>query len=238
MEQKKRIELMDAARGLSLYLMVYHHFFYDLMTFAGAPEQIFYNPVLMLLQHFFAGLFIFISGVSSNFSHSNVRRGLKTLAVALLVTLVTTLMNMPIVFGILHLLGTCMLLYGLTQGFWQKLDERAAWAVPAFCVPGVLLTGRLVGGVPSATPHLWMLGFVTPDFYSADYFPLLPWIFVFLLGAWAGRYVREGRLPKWFYDAKVPLFPTLGRHSLLIYILHQPVLYGLTMFIVWLHGVG
>ncbi len=238
MERKKRIDLMDAARGLSLFLMVYHHFFYDLMVFAGAPQQIFYNPVLELLQLFFAGVFVLISGVSSNFSHSNVRRGLKTLAIALLVTLVTTLMNMPIVFGILHLLGTCMLLYGLTQGFWQKLSERAAWAVPALCALGVLATGRLVHGLPSATPHLWMFGLVTPDFVSADYFPLLPWIFIFLLGAWAGKYVREGRLPRWFYDTQLPFFPALGRHSLLVYILHQPVLYGLTMFIVRLHGIG
>ncbi len=232
MQQNQRIEAMDAARGLSLFLMVFYHFFYDLVVFAGAPLWVLRNPVFDPLQYFFAGLFILISGVSCNFSHGNVRRALKTLAVALAVTLVTTILNMPIVFGILHLLGTCMLFYGLTQRFWQMLGEKAPRLVPALCLAGIFLTARFVNGYPSRTPHLWMFGLVTPTFYSSDYFPLLPWIFVFLLGAWAGKYVREGRLPPRFYTARIPFFPVLGRHSLLVYIVHQPVLYGLTMLIV------
>jgi uncharacterized membrane protein len=236
MESKKqRIELMDAARGLSLILMVFYHFFYDLVVFAGAPRWIFHNVVFDPLQYFFAGLFILISGVSSNYSHSNVLRGLKTLGVALVITLVTTVMDMPIVFGILHLLGVCMLLYGLTQRLWAKLP---AWVVPTLSVLGVLLTARLVNGYPSENPHLWMFGLVTPEFESADYFPLLPWMFVFLLGTWAGKYVREGRLPKWFYETRVPVLPAVGRKSLLIYIVHQPVLYGLTMLGIRLFAKG
>lgn len=238
MQNNQRIELMDAARGLSLILMVFYHFFYDLVTFAGAPRWIFRNPVFDPLQYFFAGLFILISGVSSNFSHSNVKRGLKTLGVALVITLVTYFMDMIIAFGILHLLGTCMLLYGLTQKFWQKLHEKLPWAIPALSISLILLTARFVGGYPSTTPYLWMFGLVTPEFESADYFPLLPWAFVFLLGTWAGKYVREGKLPKWFYEAKVPFFPAVGRQSLLIYVAHQPILYGLTMLIVWFTSKG
>ncbi len=225
---------MDAARGLSLILMVFYHFFYDLVVFAGAPRWIFHNVVFDPLQYFFAGLFILISGVSSNFSHSNVARGVKTLGVALVITLVTYFMDMPIVFGILHFLGACMLLYGLTQKGWRRVNEKFPWHTPAFCLAGILLTGRFANGVLTQTPHLWMFGLVTPEFESADYFPLLPWMFVFLLGTWAGKYVREGRLPKWFYETKVPFLPAVGRQSLLIYIMHQPVLYGLTMLIVQL----
>lgn len=232
MENKQRIELMDAVRGLSLILMVFHHFFYDLVTFAGAPLWLFRNAVFDPLHYFFAGLFIFISGISSNFSHSNVARGVKVIGVALVITLVTTVMDMPIVFGILHLLGVCMLLYGLTQGFWQRLNGRLPWLVPVLSAAGAAATAHLVNGYPSATPYLWMFGLTTPGFVSTDYFPLLPWIFVFLLGTWAGKYVREGRLPKWFYETKVPFFPVVGRKSLLIYVAHQPLLYLLTMLIV------
>ncbi len=238
MQDKQRIELMDAARGLSLILMVFYHFFYDLVVFAGAPRWIFHNVIFDPLQYFFAGLFIFVSGVSSNFSHSNVKRGLKTLAVALVITLVTYYMDMLILFGILHFLGTCMLLYGLAQKGFQKLNERLPRLVPTLCILGVVLTGRFANGVPTETPHLWMFGLVTPSFQSADYFPLLPWAFVFLLGTWAGKYVRGGRLPKWFYETKVPFLPAVGRKSLLIYVIHQPVLYGLTMLIVRLTGKG
>ena len=237
-QQKQRIELMDAARGLSIFLMVFHHFFYDLWAFAGAPRWLFHNFLFDPLQIFFAGLFILISGVSSNFSHSNVLRGAKVLGIALVITLVTTVMDMPIVFGILHFLGVCMLFYGLTQKLWQRVNEKLPWLVPALCLAGVLLTAKLVNGYPTTTPHLWMFGLVTPEFQSADYFPLLPWFFVFLFGTWAGKYVREGRLPKWFYETKVPFFPMLGRHTLLIYVVHQPILYGLTMLIVLLFGKG
>ena len=229
---------MDAARGLSLFLMVFHHFFYDLVIFAGAPRQLFWNPVFNTLHYFFAGLFILLSGVSSNFSHSNVHRGLKTLGIALLITLVTRIMDMTIVFGVLHLLGACMLLYGLTEKFWRQVQEKRPWSIPALSVAGIVLTARFADGVATQTPHLWIFGLVTQDFSSADYFPLLPWIFVFLLGTWAGKYIRERRLPAWFYETKVPFFPALGRHSLLIYVAHQPLLYGLTMLGLLIFGKG
>ncbi len=232
-ESKQRIELMDAARGLSVCLMVAHHFLYDLVVFAGAPTWLFWNPVFITLHYFFAGLFILLSGVSSNFSRSNARRGARALALALGITLATYCVGMPIVFGVLHLLGTCMLLYGVTQRFWQRLP---AWATPALCLPGVLLTARLADGYPTAVPHLWMFGLVTEDFFSADYFPLLPWTFVFLLGAWAGGYIRAGRFPRWFYEAKAPRLAAVGRRSLLIYVAHQPLLYGLTMLGLWIFG--
>ena len=237
-QNKQRIELMDAMRGLAVCLMVIHHFLYDLCAFCGAPWWLFTNPVFDPLHYFFAGLFILLSGVSSNFSRSNVKRGLKALAVSLGITVVTYFMGMPIVFGVLHLLGACMLLYGLTQKLWQRLNDKAPWVTPAVSAVSVLATAKLVNGYPTTIPHLWMFGLTTPDFYSSDYFPLLPWMFVFLLGTWAGKYVRAGRLPRWFYEAKAPRLAAVGRQSLLIYVVHQPVLYGLTMLGLRLFGRG
>ncbi len=228
-QKKERIELMDAARGLSLILMVVHHFFYDLVVFAGAPRWLFWNPAFTVGHYIFAGLFILLAGASSNFSHSNTVRGFKTLGIALVITLVTTIMNVTIVFGVLHLLGTCMLLYGLTRRFWEGVDEKCPWLVPALSAAGVLATTRLTNGYPTSTPHLWMFGLVTENFRSADYFPLLPWVFVFLLGTWVGKYIRAGRMPRRFYEAKAPRLAAVGRQSLLIYVVHQPVLYALTM---------
>jgi len=89
---------------------------------------------------------------------------------------------------------------------------------------------------PLEGPGLWLFGWVQPGFYSADYFPLFPWLFVFLLGTWAGAYVVEGRLPERFYTWTVPFFPEVGRRSFLIYLLHQPVLYGLVSLGVYLFG--
>ncbi len=233
MAAKQRIQLIDALRGLAVLLMVIHHFLYDLAAFAGAPWWLFSNPIFNPLHFVFAGLFIFLSGVSSNFSRSNIKRGLKALLCAAVITAVTVWMDMDVWFGVLHLLSVCMILYGLSRPLWEKLPS---WVVPVLSVAGIVLTGHMVYGVPTEIPYLWMFGWTTADFVSTDYFPLLPWAFVFLLGTWAGRYIKAGRLSEWFYTVKAPRLAAVGRYSLVIYMLHQPVLYGLTMVIVYLMG--
>lgn len=225
-QERRRIEAIDAVRGFDLCLMVVHHALYDLCAFCGLPWVWFTNPVFDVLHYFFAGTFILLAGVSANFSRSNTKRGFRTLAAALGVTAVTYAVGMPIRFGILHLLGVCMVLYGLTERFWRRLD---VWVLPTLSAAGVFATAKLVNGLTVSVPHLWMFGLTTPDFYSADYFPLLPWIFVFLFGTWAGKYIREGRLPRRFYTVKPSPLSALGRKSLLVYLAHQPALYALTM---------
>ena len=83
-----------------------------------------------------------------------------------------------------------------------------------------------------SVPWLYPLGFPGPGFSSADYFPLLPWLFLFLVGAALGGWCldhRESRL----LTAPLPRALTFpGRRSLLIYLLHQPVLYGVS-FLLW-----
>lgn len=233
MQKRERIELMDAMRGLAVCLMVLHHFLYDLCEFLGAPWWLFTNPVFDVLHYIFAGLFVVLCGVSSNFSRSNLRRGTKALALALGITAVTYFMGMTIAFGVLHMLSCCMLIYGATRRFWEVLPD---WVVPLTSTVGVLATHSLVDGVRVDIPGLFMFGFCAPGFSSADYFPLFPWFFVFLFGTWAGKYVKAGRLPEWFYSAKVPRLAAVGRHALAVYVLHQPVLYGITLLLMKLMG--
>jgi len=228
-ERPKRIQLIDAIRGLCVVLMVVHHLLYDLVVFLGAPLWLFKNPVFDVFHYFFAGMFIFLSGVSSRFSRSNVRRGLKVIAAALVITVVTLFLKMPIYFGILHFLGFSMVFYGLTYKLWDKLPQ---WLAPILYI--ALLAAAAVWvdktGYVQAK-WLWMFGFKYDGFYSADYFPILPWIFVFLLGTWAGKYIRDGLLPARFYTMDVPFFPSIGRRAFVIYLVHQPVLYGLVLLI-------
>ena len=226
--KKQRIEIIDAARGFAVVLMVLHHFLYDLVTFLDAPRWLFTNTVFDFLHCIFAGLFILLCGVSSNFSRSNLKRGVLTLVMAEIITIVTYFMDMTILFGILHLLAFCMLFYGFTHKLWEKVPKII---MPFFCIAGGFASYYVVNNMETQSENLWMFGFEYPGFASYDYFPVFPWIFVFLFGTWLGYYIKNNKFPKKFYTLKVPVFPAVGRHSLIIYMAHQPVLYLITLII-------
>ena len=231
-EKKSRIELIDALRGLAVSLMVIHHALYNMAAFLGAPWWLYSNPVFDVLQAFFVGLFIVISGVSSRFSRGNVERGSIVIVIAVIITYVTFRMDMPITFGILHLLGLLMIFYGLTRKLWDKIPGKIAPYIYILLIIASALARVFFSPVsdnPVLRDLLSVLGWRQQGFVSFDYQTVLPWIFVFLFGTWAGGYIRDGKFPAWFYEKKVPFFPLVGRHALFVYVLHQPILVGITM---------
>lgn len=238
-DKKKRIEIIDALRGFAVLLMVLHHALYNMAAFLDAPWWFYRNPVFDFLQVLFIGLFIIISGVSSRFSRGNVERGAIVIVIAVIITYVTVRMDMPIYFGILHLLGFLMMFYGLTRRLLDKIPGKvAAFIYIILIIAGAVARVVFSPSSDNAVLHdlLSILGWRQPGFISYDYQPILPWIFVFLLGTLIGKYIRDGKFPAWFYEVKVPFFSTIGRNALLIYVLHQPVLYGITMGVLYLTG--
>ncbi|MCL2747059.1 MAG: DUF1624 domain-containing protein [Oscillospiraceae bacterium] len=223
--KKARIPIIDALRGLSIILMVAYHTGYDLVLFKLAPKAALYNPLLAFLQPFFAGVFIVLAGVSARYASNNHARGARVLACALIVSIVTGFIGVPVSFGILHCLGFCMVLCGDPATWVDKIPRKAQPLL--FC--GLFIACYLFipvrGDIFSTVPYLYAFGFVGPTFTSADYFPLLPWLFLYLLGTWVGSYIKAGRFPRWFYNFRIPVLPVIGRHTLLIYMLHQPVVY-------------
>jgi len=222
-----RIQLIDGLRGLSILLMIAYHFGYDLIIFVGAPDWLIFNPVLDILQPFFAGVFIFLSGISCRFSKSNLRRGLRMLGAACVITLVTYFMGYPVWFGIIHFLGAGAIIFSLLRPAIDRISRPVQFLIYiTLYVCSIQFTGRVYN-----ISWLWWLGLRPDGWFSADYFPILPWIFIYLCGTLAGTYIVEKRLPEKFYTFRVPVLAAIGRHTMLIYLVHQPVLYILTLLI-------
>lgn len=241
---RRRVHMIDTIRGVIILGVVAYHFLFDLWDIWDMDlwwmNSVFVNAV----RDFGAGVLIFLSGISSLLSHSNIKRGLKTLACALLLSLVTYFV-MPdnfIFWGILHFMGFMMLLYGLLGKYINKLPRLAGFgifmALFVFMYP-LLIDGYV--GIPAllkiyvpdsmkTSVITYIIGFGGGELMSADYFPILPWSALFLAGTYIGNYVKEGRIPEFMYKDICKQVTFLGRNTLVIYLLHQPVIFAL----VWL----
>ena len=236
----RRIVLLDELRGLSVLLMVIYHGLYDLVFLFGLNFPFFSWP-MRYLQLYICSSFILISGICSRLSRNNVKRGLVVLAIALAMTVITRLFmpSQQILFGILHFLGIAMIIHGvflnhprkLLPNFWGALLHFALFAFTWGVSSGFVgFFGLIRLPLPSflyQLPFLFPLGFPSAGFFSSDYFPLLPWIFLFFAGSYIGNTLRTDTLPLYFYRSHTAFLAFVGRHSLLIYVLHQPLLYGI-----------
>jgi uncharacterized membrane protein len=228
--RRERIWEVDFLRGLSIILMVGYHLLYDLGAMAGIQSILGFTtdlttPAWLAAQYFFAGLFVVLSGISSTLSRGNIRRGLKLLAVALLVTAVTFFYNRDaaIHFGILHCLAVSILVYGLA------FEKTRAKACTAAGVVVIALSAALRFVLKATTVRFdWLLplGIHTPAYAAFDYFPLLPWLGIFLAGAALGKSAYASRRSLIRRRLPVTFVNFAGQHSLLIYIVHQPVILG------------
>ena len=193
-----RVGMIDAVRGISILLMIVYHLHIDLYSSGIIDGELLFSPFVGFLQTLFASLFILMSGISCRFSRNNLKRGIVMFAAGMVVTAVTYFYDpsMIIRFGILHFLGVSAILFALLQ---KPLDRL----LPSFVAPVVYAAlAALTWDIPNhyyGVRGLWMFGFRSPGFHSADYFPLLPYFFVYLFGTWMGIYIASGRFPQWFY---------------------------------------
>ena len=233
----QRIWEIDFLRGVAIILVIGYHLLYDIGDYVGIPRFLGWSTDLStvawkIAQHFFAGLFVLLSGTSSTLTRNNIRRGLRLMAVALALTLATYLIAVwfhlfdpsdTIVFGILHCLAVSMLLYGAV---FKNVSAAANALCGAIVIGLAALLPILKEGLLIRSDWLIPLGLPSPSFSSLDYFPLVPWFGVFLIGAALGKtvYASKRSLLPWRLPQTFVNFA--GRHSLLIYIVHQPLIMG------------
>ena len=241
MEKKSsRYALLDELRGLDLISMMLYHGCWDLVYLFGLRADWYEGWPGQLWQQSICWVFILLSGFCVPFGHHTLRRGAQVFAAGALVTAVT-LIFMPedqVIFGVLTLLGSAMLLTGLLEKALQRIPPVAGLVISAllFAATRHVSWGYLGFGswklfLPEslyANYFTAYLGFYPWWFYSTDYFALLPWLFLFWAGYFLHRAVGRERMEP-LRRSVCPALGSLGRHSLLLYLLHQPVIYGVLL---------
>lgn len=216
----KRIPEIDALRGIAIIVMIIFHFFFDLSYFGVLRQEMFEGAWLVFAR---IGQFLFLGlvGVSIALSRKNfsqqVLRGFKIFLCGMLVTLATYFFAPQdfVKFGVLHFIGVAAPIVYLFKG--QKVYAFFA-ALFAFFL------GRYFGSLTTDEVFLFPFGIVRNDFSSLDYFPIFPWLAASLIGLIIGEFLYgkgKERIP---VLGKTRPLMFLGRHSLLIYLIHQPIL--------------
>ena len=228
-QKKGRFDILDAWRTVAILLMLVYHFLYDLLIFGVITPQQMFSPGLNLMQKFICGSFILLAGASARFSRSNLRHGIIVLLAGIAVEIGAAVGGQTIRFGILQFMGVSMVLWHFTGKYFQKLPR---WLLAAGGAMLYVLTDWWTGQVTVSVSWLYPLGFPNAAFTSADYFPLLPWFFLFLMGAALGGWCLDHRESRVLTLSLPGVLTFPGRHSLIIYLLHQPVLYGVS-YLIW-----
>ena len=235
---KPRIWELDALRGVCILCVIVVHFLFDLSFFGGLNLTL--PAWYVFIQEYGGAIFVVLSGVCVTLGSKSVRRGLIVFACGMLITAVTYGMyrlgmsgaDVVVKFGVLHLLGVCMLVYPA----FKKLPPAAL----ALLGLAIAITGYAIRGVVVPQRWLFPLGLTYEGFTSSDYFPLFPQLGYFLIGAAIGKTAyREKKtlLPGSFQKTGIArFFCWCGRQSLFIYLLHQPIVYGLLELVLLLRG--
>ena len=209
--KRKRYNLLDGIRGLAILNMVAYHAIWDLVYLYGVKWDWYQSEGAYVWQQGICWTFILVSGFC--YPQARVR------------------------FGVLTLIGSCMLLMVPLERYLKKAGAAAGLLMSAALF---FLTRNVNRGflgfekwnflkLPGEWYDNWIgtyLGFPERGFYSSDYFSLIPWFFLFLTGYFVNRLLYQKNLLLYLEAGKSKILEILGRYSLQIYVLHQPLLYG------------
>lgn len=238
-ETKSRWHLLDTLRGFTLVHMVLFHFLYDVFIIYGFHPG--WDRLLptRIWQQYICWSFILISGIAFHFSRSVWKKSLILIAWGFVFTGVTILVlpSETIWFGILSFMGLAALVTGLLDPLLSKIPPALGILLSGLCffltrhVPqkpfGYIGIGPLhLLRLPQSLYRWWFgawIGFLPLEFHSSDYFPLIPWLFLFWAGYYLYFYLQQEKTAAIMQRGKLPLLTAIGRKSLWIYVIHQPV---------------
>jgi len=226
---------IDLLRGIAVVMMIFFHFLYDLNFFEILCLNL-YKGYFLLYVYIGGMLFFILVGVSLTLSYSIVKmsftknklrlkfisRGLKIFGLGLFITFISYIFLNEgfIVFGALHCIGLSIILAYPFLNF--RYINLLFGSILIFF--GIILKSLTFD-------FYWLLwvGFIPKTFYTVDYFPIVPWLGIILIGIFIGNEIYSGHVRKFnlidISDNRIiRLFTFLGKHSLIIYFIHQPIL--------------
>ena len=224
---QKRITIFDTVRGFTMISMAGFHACYDLAYLYDWDMPWFTQTVFQdIWRASISWVFLFIAGWMCTLSRNNIKRAAKYALAALVVWLATTLVSVDdsVNFGIIYCMAACTGIVALTDPVLKKISAR--WGM-SLC----LVLFALTWSIPKTiypVPYLAWLGFPNPGFVSGDYYPIIPFIFIYLAG-YFDAHIAQGidkTAPIWAYANPLPALASLGRHALPFYLLHQPIILG------------
>lgn len=247
----KRYDLIDTLRGLAIIAMIVFHTCW-LMSFFGiaiSPETL-TTTSFVVFERIICITFILISGFCFSLGHNHLKSGLTVFGAGLLITILTCLLipQIPIIFGILTFIGTSILIMiPLDRMIGNRLlhSDILGWVIFILSVVAFILSYNINKGylgfqtgasiiLPKALYKGYFatfIGFMDPGFYSADYFSLIPWFFIYLCGYVLHKVIRGSEIENRYLTVGIPGIRAIGRHSLLIYITHPIVIFAVLYLI-------
>ncbi|MCI8466193.1 MAG: DUF1624 domain-containing protein [Lachnospiraceae bacterium] len=246
--KKKRYLLVDGIRGLAIVNMVAFHFLYDVYVVFGRNLEWYVLPGIRIWQQAICWTFILVAGFVWRFGkENNFRRGVFFHLCGGGVSLVTWLVAPKEVvwFGILNFMGSAVLFMAPLCKLFRKIPAWFGMIASIICFAlfqevqkGYLgIGGKVFFELPEGLYRIKILtpfGFPFPDFSSSDYFPLFPWLFLFLTGYFLYPLLKESKFWKRVGEKRIPLFSGIGQKSIWIYLAHQPICMGVISIYAWL----
>lgn len=242
-----RYSVLDAIRGLALFSMILYHAVWDLVYIFHFPWNWYQSTSAFLWQQSICFTFIILSGFCQPLGRHRTKRGLVVFFSGFLISAATILI-MPqnrVLFGVLTLIGSCMLLILPLENILQKCSPVSGWILSILLFILIRISdwssiGALIQPLRIRHPLIDLffsyLGLPSANFYSTDYFPLFPWIFLFLSGYYLYHIFLKWNLLRYLKHSFLKPLEWIGSHTLIIYMLHQPVLYGLFTLILNTNG--
>lgn len=232
-KNKTRVFMLDILRGGAVLGMVLHHGLVSYEIIFGKSIDILYSEVFFTLQLIFVAVFLLVSGICTNYSRNVLKRGLIVFGAALIVSFATCVVlpaigfeGLNIYFGILHMFGLSMILYALLKKPLERINP--AVGIILFSVLFIAYYIFYRTGPTGSSYFLMIFGILPENIGSyGDYYPLLPYFFLFIAGTYVGKYVKNKAFPEWFYTFRCRPLEFCGRYSLWVYILHQPIIFGI-----------